>query len=132
MYSYTHTTLTSHTHSPYTHTHTTHTCMHTHTYTYHTHRKHIHTHSYPHTPTHPSHRSGLIDAEEKEALDELYNYNPLLFDLACKRLIKNSSGYTFPASIFREHPLLPPIRKTPFNIRGTSVDPPGTTCIYMS
>ncbi len=104
----------------YTHIHTTLTVN---TYT--------HTRT-PITPTHPSHRSGLIDAEEKEALDELYNYNPLLFDLACKRLIKNSSGYTFPASIFREHPLLPPIRKTPFNIRGTSVDPPGTTCIYMS
>ncbi len=67
----------------------------------------------------------MIDADEKDALNDLYNYNPLLFDLACKRLVKSPEGHTFPVSVFKEHPLLPSMRKTPFNIRGTSVDPPG-------
>ena len=72
-----------------------------------------------------THSANLITADERDALNELYDYNPLLFDLACKRLL-SFKDKKFPTSVFKEHTLLPPMRKTPFNT-GTSVDP-GNQC----
>lgn len=53
-------------------------------------------------------RYRLITAEQKEVLNELYNYNPLLFDLACKRCLVGPNGGMFPSSVFKAHPSLPP------------------------
>ena len=43
-------------------------------------------------------------------LNELYNYNPLLFDFACKRLVTGPEGERFPPSVFKAHPKLPPYK----------------------
>ena len=60
-------------------------------------------------------RWGMITAEERAALNELYHYNPLLFDLACKRLVtvetEGGRRIRFPAAAFKEHPLLPPYKR---------------------
>jgi mannonate dehydratase len=46
-------------------------------------------------------RHGLLTAAEREALNEIYDYNPLLFDYAVKRTIRDpESGRRFPASVF--------------------------------
>ena len=46
-------------------------------------------------------RHGLLTADEREALNEIYDYNPLLFDYAVKRTIRDpESGRRFPASVF--------------------------------
>ena len=63
-----------------------------------------------HTHTYTSY--GVITAEECSALNELYNYNPLLFDIASKRLVRGQNGEQFPASVFKAHPNLPPSRPT--------------------
>ncbi|CAI8012358.1 hypothetical protein GBAR_LOCUS7924 [Geodia barretti] len=55
-------------------------------------------------------RQGFITQEEASVLNELYNYNPLLFDFACKRLVRGPSGEKFPPQVFKAHPLLPPFR----------------------
>lgn len=55
-------------------------------------------------------RYQLITAEQKEVLNELYDYNPLLFDLACKRCLVGPNGGMFPLSAFKAHPSLPPFR----------------------
>ncbi|XP_065883607.1 uncharacterized protein [Dysidea avara] len=52
----------------------------------------------------------LITAEQKEVLDELYSYNPLLFDLACKRCLVGPNGGFFPPNVFKAHPNLPPFK----------------------
>ena len=50
------------------------------------------------------HRWGLITPEECTALNELYQYNPLLFDVACKRLVsvetQDGKRVHFPVSVF--------------------------------
>jgi mannonate dehydratase len=47
-------------------------------------------------------KHGLIEPEEREWLNEVYDYNPLLFDYALKRTIRHpESGARFPASVFR-------------------------------
>ena len=52
--------------------------------------------------------SGYITAEEREALNEIYDYNPLLFDFVLKRTLRHTeTGMQFPPSVFVEHPLLP-------------------------
>ena len=52
--------------------------------------------------------SGYITAEERAALNEIYDYNPLLFDFVLKRTLRHTeTGMKFPASVFVEHPLLP-------------------------
>lgn len=51
-------------------------------------------------------RFGLISSEDKVCLDELYHYNPLLFDVACKRVIIGVNGDAFPSSVFKAHPSL--------------------------
>lgn len=43
---------------------------------------------------------GYITAEEKDALNELYASNPLLFDVALKRLIQSSEGNRLEKKIF--------------------------------
>lgn len=55
-------------------------------------------------------RYQLITAKQREVLNELYNYNPLLFDLACKRCLVGPNGGTFPLSVFKAHPSLPPFK----------------------
>ncbi len=52
--------------------------------------------------------SGYITAPERDALNEIYDYNPLLFDFVLKRTLRHTqTGVQFPASVFIEHPLLP-------------------------
>ncbi len=52
--------------------------------------------------------SGYITAQERDALNEIYDYNPLLFDFVLKRTLRHTqTGVKFPASVFIEHPLLP-------------------------
>jgi hypothetical protein len=44
---------------------------------------------------------GLVTANEREALNEIYDYNPLLFDYVVKRTVRDpESGRRFPASVF--------------------------------
>jgi predicted TIM-barrel fold metal-dependent hydrolase len=46
-------------------------------------------------------RHGLLTAAEREGLNEIYEYNPLIFDYAVKRTIRHpESGTRFPASVF--------------------------------
>jgi hypothetical protein len=50
---------------------------------------------------------GYIDAAQSELLDEIYDYNPLLFDFALKRVVHAPGGdQSFAATVFHEHPLL--------------------------
>ena len=65
-------------------------------------------------------RFGLITADQCRALNELYHYNPLLFDFATKRILRGPRGESFPVSVFKQHPLLPPCREPTIS----SVDPP--------
>lgn len=52
--------------------------------------------------------SGHITSEERDALNEIYDYNPLLYDFVLKRTLRQSkTGQKFPHSIFIEHPDLP-------------------------
>lgn len=52
--------------------------------------------------------AGFLTREEREALDEIYDFNPWLFDLVLKRTLHHpSTGDRFPARVFEEHPLLP-------------------------
>ena len=39
-------------------------------------------------------------------LNEIYNFNPLLFDFVTKRIIKTPQGNTFPTAVFMKHPKL--------------------------
>ncbi len=50
---------------------------------------------------------GYISAQERKLLNEVYHYNPLLFDFVLKRTIKHpKSGETFSSEIFEQNPLL--------------------------
>lgn len=52
--------------------------------------------------------SGHITPEEREALNEIYDFNPLLFDFVLKRTLRHSeTGAKFPPSVFVEQPDLP-------------------------
>ena len=52
--------------------------------------------------------SGYITAQEREALNEIYDYNPLLFDFVLKRTLRHTeTGVKFPSSVFLEHSHLP-------------------------
>ncbi|HYP52834.1 MAG TPA: amidohydrolase family protein, partial [Pyrinomonadaceae bacterium] len=52
-------------------------------------------------------RAGYIAPDERRALNEVYDYNPLLFDLALKRTLKApGTGRRLPASIFTANPAL--------------------------
>lgn len=51
--------------------------------------------------------SGHITSQERQALNEIYDYNPLLFDFVLKRTLRHSeTGKKFPPSVFLEHPSL--------------------------
>ncbi len=56
-------------------------------------------------------RRGFITQREREALDEIYRYNPLLFDFVLKRTIRDpETGRRFPPSVFilpKSFPALP-------------------------
>ena len=48
---------------------------------------------------------GFITDEEREALNEIYDYNPLLFDFVLKRVIRHpETGQRFAPSVFMENP----------------------------
>ncbi len=54
-------------------------------------------------------RGGYITAGEGASLREVYDFNPLLFDLVLKRTLKHPrTGARFPASVFHAHPKLGP------------------------
>jgi predicted TIM-barrel fold metal-dependent hydrolase len=52
-------------------------------------------------------RGGYITAAERAGVNEIYDYNPLLFDFVLKRMLKRpGTGRRLPASVFMTHPLL--------------------------
>ena len=59
----------------------------------------------------PLYSYGLITQEDCTVLNELYNFNPLLFDVACKRLVRGPNGEKFPPGVFKAHPKLPPFNQ---------------------
>lgn len=53
-------------------------------------------------------KQGFITAEERKLLNEIYDYNPLLFDFALKRTLKlPGTDVGFSADVFKANPLLP-------------------------
>jgi predicted TIM-barrel fold metal-dependent hydrolase len=50
-------------------------------------------------------RAGLLTPEERGLLNEIYDYNPLLFDFVLKRCLKSGDS-AFPPSVFMAHPHL--------------------------
>jgi len=52
--------------------------------------------------------AGYITAKERELLNEIYDFNPLLFDFVLKRTLRHTkTGEKFPPSVFVEHSSLP-------------------------
>jgi predicted TIM-barrel fold metal-dependent hydrolase len=52
---------------------------------------------------------GFLTSDERARLNEIYDYNPLLFDLALKRTIHHpDTGTRFPASVFFARPEIGP------------------------
>ena len=50
-------------------------------------------------------RNGFITAEERRSLNEIYDYNPLLFDFVLKRTMRHpETGQKLAASIFMANP----------------------------
>ena len=50
-------------------------------------------------------RSGFITAEERQSLNEIYDYNPLLFDFVLKRMMRHpETKQKLAASVFMENP----------------------------
>ncbi len=48
-----------------------------------------------------------IDETEREALNQIYERNPLLFDFVLKRTLRNpKTGEKFPDTVFKDHPTL--------------------------
>ena len=53
--------------------------------------------------------SGLLSRTEAAALDEVFQFNPLLFDLVLKLSVRHPrTGTRLPPELFGEHPQLPP------------------------
>ena len=51
--------------------------------------------------------AGYITSKERESLNEIYDFNPLLFDFVLKRTLRHTkTGEKFPRTIFLEHPYL--------------------------
>jgi predicted TIM-barrel fold metal-dependent hydrolase len=48
--------------------------------------------------------AGLITESERGLLDEIYDYNPLLYDFVMKRTIKGPDGQRIPNTVFLAHP----------------------------
>ncbi len=56
-------------------------------------------------------RHGLITESERAALNEIYDYNPLIFDFAVKRTLRSpKTGQRFPASVFTGADLGDPVQ----------------------
>lgn len=54
-------------------------------------------------------KRGYISKEERKPLKEIYKYNPLLFDVVCKRTLRHPQHKTrFSASIFMKNPIIEP------------------------
>ncbi len=54
--------------------------------------------------------AGLVTEKESEALAQIYNYNPLLFDFVLKRTVRlPGADQGFPPSVFMRHEALPPV-----------------------
>ena len=52
--------------------------------------------------------AGFLTKEERAAVDEIYDYNPLLFDFVLKRTLRHpQSKRRFPAALFQADPALP-------------------------
>jgi predicted TIM-barrel fold metal-dependent hydrolase len=52
--------------------------------------------------------AGLLTSDERKALDEVFRYDPRLFDLALKRTLRGRNGERFPPSVFlRRREILP-------------------------
>lgn len=52
-------------------------------------------------------KDGFINKEERKYLNEIYDYNPLLFDFVLKRTVKHpQTGKKLPASVFMANPIL--------------------------
>ena len=50
-------------------------------------------------------RDGFISAEERQALNEIYDYNPLLFDFVLKRTLRHpQTKKKLAPSVFMENP----------------------------
>ncbi|MCI0400814.1 MAG: amidohydrolase family protein [Gammaproteobacteria bacterium] len=50
---------------------------------------------------------GLITSDERRHLNEIYDYNPLLFDYVLKRSVRlPKTGERLPATIFQAHPVM--------------------------
>mmetsp|Transcript_15537 Transcript_15537/g.46548 ORF Transcript_15537/g.46548 Transcript_15537/m.46548 type:complete len:338 (+) Transcript_15537:3-1016(+) len=61
------------------------------------------------------HKRRLITGAQRDALKEVYEYNPLLFDFMLKRCFTGPNGERFPTSVFAMHPDLdirPPQHQT--------------------
>ena len=61
---------------------------------------------------------GLVQSRHVPCLKELYNYNPLLYDVALKRVLRGPKGGQFPPILFKRHQDLPP--SDPKDIANTS------------
>jgi mannonate dehydratase len=49
-------------------------------------------------------REGLLTKAERAALDEVFDYDPWLFDFVLKRTLRGPKGERFPASVFLARP----------------------------
>jgi predicted TIM-barrel fold metal-dependent hydrolase len=49
-------------------------------------------------------REGFLESGERKALDEIFRYDPRLFDLALKRTVRGPHGERFPPSVFQVRP----------------------------
>ena len=53
-------------------------------------------------------RHGFITPSQREALNTIYEFNPLLFDFVLKRTVSHpDTGQKFASSVFEGHPALP-------------------------
>lgn len=54
-------------------------------------------------------KDGYVTADEAKSLKEIYDFNPLLFDLVLKRTLRHpKTGERFPSSVFHSRPELGP------------------------
>jgi hypothetical protein len=57
--------------------------------------------------TGPLMKAGYINATERDSLNEIYDYNPLLFDFVLKRTVRlPGTQRRLPASLFMKNPTL--------------------------
>jgi predicted TIM-barrel fold metal-dependent hydrolase len=56
--------------------------------------------------TKPLVKLGLISAEDRPILNEIYNFNPLLYDLMVKLAMRGKDGQMLPREMFGAHPAI--------------------------